>query len=96
MLKGASAALLKIVEREMHEAWRQGYLEGRNELAQSAVPDILAARFGEEVRGMAKAATMFTDDDRLAEITLFAAICPDFGSFYARAILPKRKHRRRR
>ena len=29
MLKGASRAVLKIVEREMHEAWRQGYDEGR-------------------------------------------------------------------
>ncbi len=49
MLKGASRGLLKVVEREMHEAWRKGYEEGRIELAQSTVPEILAARFGEEV-----------------------------------------------
>jgi hypothetical protein len=34
MLKGASRGLLKVVEREMHETWRQGYEESRKELAQ--------------------------------------------------------------
>ena len=43
---------------------------------------------------MARAAVMFTDDDRLAEIILRAATCPNFGSFYMQALRPKRKRRR--
>ena len=94
MLKGASRALLKIVEREMHEAWRRGYEEGRKELAQAVVPEIVKARFGPEVLGMARAAVMFTDDDRLAEVILRAAACPDFGSVSMQALRPQRKRRR--
>jgi hypothetical protein len=94
MRKGVSRAVLKIVEEEMHEAWRKGYEEGRQELAQSIVPAIIEARFGLEVVEASKSVVRFTNDDRLAEITLFAAICPDFGSFYARALSPKRKRRR--
>ena len=94
MMKGVSQAVLKIVEREMHEAWRKGYEEGRKELARSTVPEILAARFGPEVLETSKSVVLFTNDDRLAEITVFASICPDFGSFYARAVLPKRKRKR--
>ena len=94
MLKGASKGLLKVVEREMHEAWRKGYQEGRDELAQSTVPDILAARFGEEVREAAKAATKFTEDDRLAEVIVCATICSSFDDFFFRALSPKRKRRR--
>jgi hypothetical protein len=94
MLKGASRALLKIVEREMHEAWRQGHEEGRQELAQTVVSEIVTTRFGPEVLGMAKAAVTFTDDDQLAEIILRAAACPNFGSFYTQALRPKPKRRR--
>jgi hypothetical protein len=93
MLKGASRGLLKVVEREMHEAWRQGYEEGRKELAQSVVSEIVTARFGPEVLGMAKAVVMLTDDDRLAEIILRAAACKDFGSFDMQALTRKRKRR---
>ncbi len=31
MLKGASRAVLKILEEELHEAWRSGYREGKSE-----------------------------------------------------------------
>ena len=48
MLKGASRAVLKIVEEELHEAWRSGYQEGKCEVAYHAVPAILSARFGPE------------------------------------------------
>ena len=44
MLKGASRAVLKILEQELHEAWRNGYQEGKSEVAHSAVPAILSAR----------------------------------------------------
>jgi hypothetical protein len=94
MLKGASRGLLKIVEREMHEAWRQGYEEGRRELAQSTVPEIATARFGPEVGGLAKAVATLSNDDRLAEIIVRAATCPDFRSFYYPSVMPRRKRRR--
>jgi hypothetical protein len=94
MLKGASRALLKIVERQMHGAWRRGYEEGRQELAQTLVSEIVTTRFGPEAQEMARAAVTFTGDDRLAEIILRAAISPDFGSFYMQALSPKRKRRR--
>jgi hypothetical protein len=58
------------------------------------VPEILTARFGPEVRETSRAAVLITNDDRLAEITVFAAICPDFGSFYERALSRKRKRKR--
>jgi hypothetical protein len=77
----------------LHEAWRKGYEEGRRELAQSTVPEILTARFGPEVQETSKSVALLTNDDRLAEITVFAAICPDFDSFYVRAVLPKRKRK---
>ena len=48
MLKGASRAVLKIFENELHEAWRSGYQEGKCEVAYHAVPAILSARFGPE------------------------------------------------
>ena len=81
MLKGASRALLNIVEPEMHEARRQGYEEGSQELAQTAVSEIVTARFGPEVLGMARAVVTLTNDDRLAEIIVRAVACRDFGSF---------------
>ena len=94
MLKGASRGLLKVVEREMHEAWRKGYEEGQQELAQSIVPAIIEARFGPEVVEAGRSVLIVTSDDRLAETIAFAAICPDFDSFYRRAVLPKRKRKR--
>ncbi len=48
MLKGASRAVLKIVEQELHEAWSSGYVEGKSEVALHVVPAILSARFGPE------------------------------------------------
>ena len=83
-----------MVERELHEAWRRGYEEGRNELAQSIVPEIVTARFGPEARETARAVVTFTNDDRLAEIIVRAATCTDFDSFYVRAVTRKRKRRR--
>jgi hypothetical protein len=94
MLKGASRGLLKVVEREMHEAWRQGYEEGRRELAQSVVLEIVTACLGPEVLEMARAVVTFTDDDRLAEIIVRAVACRDFGSFYMQALRRKRERRR--
>jgi hypothetical protein len=85
---------VKVVEREMHEAWRQGYEEGRRELAQSVVPEIATARCGPEVQETAKALVTLTNDDRLAELIVRAAICTGFDSFYVRAVSPKRKRRR--
>ncbi len=78
----------------MHEAWRQGYEEGRSELAQSIVSEIVTVRFGPDVLEMARAAVTFTDDDRLAELIVRAAACRDFGSFYTQALMPKSKRRR--
>ena len=94
MLKGASRGILKFIEQELHEAWRTGREEGRRELVGYAVPEILSARFGPEVRDAARAVAELTADDRLAETIAFAAICPDFDSFYRRAVLPKRKRKR--
>jgi len=94
MLQGASRGPRKIVEREMHEAWRQGYEEGRRELAQSTVPEIATARFGPEAGGSAKAAATLSDDDRLAEIIVRAAICADFRSSDYPSVMPRRKRRR--
>ena len=78
MLKGASRGLLKVVEREMHEAGARA-MRRAGPTRSTTVPEILAARFGEEVLEMATAAVTFTDDDRLAEIILLAAACRDFG-----------------
>src|SRR5262249_49660487 len=57
----------------------------RQELAQSSVPAIIEARFGPEVVEAGRSVLIVTGDDRLAETIAFAAICPDFDSFYRRA-----------
>jgi hypothetical protein len=93
MLKGASRGILKFIEQELHEAWRTGREEGRRELVGYAVPEILSARFGPEVRDAARAVAELTADDRLEEILVRAAICPDFNSFYYQAVMPRRKRR---
>jgi hypothetical protein len=80
MLKGASRAVLKILEQELHEAWRSGYQEGKSEVAHSAVPAILSARFGPEA-GSVGGTVKFVPHDRLAEIVVLAATCSDLASF---------------
>lgn len=93
MMKGASRAVLETVERAMHEAWRTGREEGRQEVAEFAVREILTARFGPEAQWMG-AVVKFLPGEELAEIVVLAATCPDPGIFYARPYLPKRKRRR--
>jgi hypothetical protein len=93
MLKGASRALLEIVEREMHEAWRKGYEEGRNEIAASAVPEIIAARFGPEARELGASVLIVTPDDRLADLVVRAATCTDFATFH-QMMFPRRRRRK--
>ncbi len=81
MLKGASRAVLKIFENELHEAWRSGYQEGKCEVAYHAVPAILSARFGPEaveIGGTVK----LVHPDRLAEIVVLAATCPNLVAFH--------------
>ena len=85
---------MKIVEQEMHEAWRAGREEGGRAVAGSAIPEILEARFGPAVRATGAAIVKFLDEDELAEIVVLVAICPDFASFYGRALSEKRKARR--
>lgn len=94
-MKGASRALLKIVEQEMHEAWRQGREDGARAVAGVAVPEILEARFGPQVRGAAAAVAKFTPEDELAKLVVLAAICPDFGTFYRIALSPEPRRKRR-
>jgi hypothetical protein len=77
----------------MYEAWRKGYEEGRNAIAASAVPEIIAARFGPEARATAASVLIFTPDDRLAELVVRAATCTDFDSFYWESVLPRRRRR---
>jgi hypothetical protein len=80
MLKGASRAVLKIVEEEMHQAWRSGYEEGKSEVARDAVTEILSARFGTEA-GALSSLVQLVVPDRLSEIIILAAACADPVSF---------------
>jgi hypothetical protein len=86
MLKGASRAVLKIVEEEMHQAWRSGYEEGKSEVARDAVTEILSARFGPEAISIG-GTVKFVPHDRLAEIVVLAATCPDLASFHESILL---------
>ena len=81
-MKGPCQAALKIVEQEMHEVWRQGLEEGRREVAVAAVPEIIEARFGPQVREAGAAVARFTADEELVALVVLAAISPDFGTFY--------------
>ena len=86
MLKGASRAVLKIVERG--DASRPGAAAMRRARAKSldaAVPAILSARFGPEVLEMVGGTVKFVPHDRLAEIIVLAATCPDLARPSARA-----------
>lgn len=96
MLKGASRAVLKILERELHEAWRTGREEGRRDVVGTAVPEILAVRFGREVRAAAASVAKFPSEDELVKLVVLAAIAPDFGTFYRIALSPEPEPRRRR
>jgi hypothetical protein len=80
MLKGASRAVLKIVEEEMHQAWRSGYEEGKSEVARDAVTAILSARFGPEAGALSSLVELVVPD-RLPEIIILAAACSDPVSF---------------
>ena len=93
MLKGAHRGVLKFIEQELHEAWRQGRQEARRELVVYILPEILSARFGPEVRDMARAVAELSNDDRLEELIALALTCVDFNSFYYQAVMPKRKRR---
>jgi hypothetical protein len=92
MLKGASRAVLKIVEEELHEAWRSGYVEGKSEVAHSAVPAILSARFGPEA-GAFGATVKLVSPDRFAELIVVAATCPDLVALREQLLSRKRKRR---
>ena len=87
--------MLKFIEQELHEAWRQGRQEGRREFVVYAVPEILSARFGPGVRDAARSVAELSNDDRLEEILVRAATCPDFRSFYYPSVMPRRKRRNR-
>lgn len=91
MLKGASRAVLKIVEREVHEAWSRGREEGRREIAESAVPEIIEARFGVQVREAGAAVAKFTPEEELVPLVVLATISPDFDTFYRVALQRNRK-----
>jgi hypothetical protein len=94
MKKGASRAVLKIVEQEMHEAWRKGYEEGLREIAEIAVAEIIGAHFGPEARASAAALARFTASGRLAELVVRAATCTDFASFYHESPMLRKRRRK--
>ena len=91
MLKGASSAVSKFVEREMHEAWRKGREEGRREVAESAVAEIVEGRFGVQSREAGAALARFSHEDELVALVVLAAICPDFNTFSRVAAQRNRK-----
>lgn len=92
MLKGASRAVLKIVEEELHQAWRSGYEEGKSEVARDAVTAILSARFGSEAGALSSLVELVVPD-RLSEIIILAAACPDLDAF--RQYIPSLMRNRR-
>ena len=88
MLKGASRAVLKIFENELHEAWRSGYQEGKCEVAYHAVPAILSARFGPEaveIGGTVKLVPPI--GSRGDHVVLAAHTCPNLVVLFREGIL---------
>jgi hypothetical protein len=94
MLKGVSRGVLKIVEEELHQAWRSGYEEGKSEVARDAVTAILSARFVPEAGALGSLVELVVPD-RLPEIIILAATCPDPVAFREGIPSLMRNHRSR-
>jgi hypothetical protein len=84
MLKTGSPLLRKIIE-EATEAGRRG-------MAEKAVVDVLAARFGPEAKSVTSALKTIAEC-RLEELVSVAATCPDLASFREQVAPRKRKRR---
>jgi hypothetical protein len=88
MLKSGSPLIREIIE----EATKDGRREGARKVAEKAVVDVLAARFGpeaESVRGTLKTIA----EGRLEDLFSFAATCPDLAAFREQ-VAPRRRRRR--
>jgi predicted transposase YdaD len=88
MLKTGSPLLREIYE----EATREGERKGRRETAESAIIEVLTARFGPEAEAL-RTDLKAIGDTRLKGLLGLAVTCPDLASF--RAHLRSRKRQRR-
>ena len=100
MLKTGSPLLREILQEEARKARCQGRREGEEEgrrkgmreIAESGIAGTLAARFGADAETLAGELGRIADD-RLQELLVFAATCPDLASF-REAIAPRKRKRR--
>jgi hypothetical protein len=88
MLKTGSPLLREIIEEETQKARR----ESMRETAESAVTEVLTARFGPEAEPMKRELGKVADD-RLQELFGLAGTCPDLASFREQIAARKRKRR---
>jgi hypothetical protein len=76
----------------IREIMEEAAEEGRRQAAESAITEVLTARFGPDAEAL-RAGWKAIGDDRLKELLGLAATCPDLAPFREQIAPRKRKRR---